>query len=58
MIKFDYELEKYVVSFNIGNALRIGKKFFDNVEEAVEYAKSMKERNPFIFEVRKIIIDL
>lgn len=57
MSKFDYETEKYEVSFNIGNTPRRGKKFFDNVEEAVEYAKSIKERNPAIYEVRKMVID-
>lgn len=57
MSKFDYETEKYEVSFNIGNTSRRGKKFFDNVEEAVEYAKSIKKRNPVIYEVRKMVID-
>ena len=58
MSKFDYETEKYEVSFNIGNTSRRGKKIFYNIEEAVEYAKSIKEKEPIIYEKRKVIIDL
>ena len=58
MKKFDYEKEKYEVTCNIGDTARRRTQFFDTIDEAIEYAKSVKEKEPIIYERRKVIIDL
>lgn len=57
MSKFDYEVVKYEVTFLTGSTVR-GRKNFDTIEDAIEYAKGIKEKEPIIYEKRKVLVDL
>ena len=57
MSKFDYEVVKYEVTFLTGSTVR-GRKNFDTIEDAIEYAKGIKEKEPIIYEKRKVVVDL
>ena len=56
MSKFDYEVVKYEVTFKTPSIR--ARRNFDTVEEAIEFAKSKKDKEPIIYEKIKLIIDL
>lgn len=56
MSKFDFEIVKHEVTFKTPSIR--ARRNFDTIEQAIEFAKSVKEREPIIYEKRRLIIDL
>lgn len=54
---FDHEVAKYEVTFWEGNTKKV-RKYFYTIDDTIEYAKSIKEKKPIIYETRRLIVDL
>ena len=49
--KYDFEIEKYYVEWAMG----LNRKEFGTIEEAIDFAESIKDKDSSIHQIRRVI---